>query len=259
MNTVFAHIFDPQNLGDSVCCPADYFPEFDSCRRANLWDSLEPFQNSNLIIGGGGVIHGDLESKLSAIPVNGRKLIAWGIGHNQHFRTMRRLCSDDYFSLRNFSLVGCRDWNTCGASYIYVPCASCLHNEFSLQRSGPKFDYVIYEHRLHPIPIGTPLKMSNSQAKFSFASVLDFLSSGQTVITNTFHGAYWSMLLNRRVILWNPFSTRFHTFKHQPEICDETNWSQKVRSGPTNCNADYLADCRAANMAFFGKVKEVIF
>lgn len=256
MNPVFAHIFDPRNIGDSVCCPADYFPEFRDMTRVNLWDDLEPYAFRDMIVGGGGVIHGDIETKLASFPDNGRKLIAWGIGHNQHFENKRGLVSDDYYSLKKFTLVGCRDW---GVGFEnYVPCVSCLHSEFNTPRPEPQFDYVVYEHHEHPIGINSPMKLNNNAGKGTFGIILDFLAMGRTVITNTYHGAYWAMLLDRPVLIWKPFSTRFHAFKYQPEFVDETNWAEKVAIKRDGLPINYLEECREYNLRFYEKVKEIL-
>ena len=38
---------------------------------------------------------------------------------------------------------------------------------------------------------------------------ISFISSARYVITNTYHGAYWSMLMGKKVILYDLWSTRF--------------------------------------------------
>lgn len=255
MNPVFSNIHDAHNIGDKVCCPADYFDEFKEMDRVNLWDSLEPFENQDMIIGGGGVIHGELATKLANLSANGRKLIAWGIGHNQHVENKLL----DYGCLDNFSLIGTRDWHGIekGGNFNFVPCASCLHPEFDRRNLEPSHDFVVYEHHEHPIEIDCPMKIDNDFGEGMFRVVLDFISIGRTVITNTYHGAYWAMLLNRPVLIWKPFSTRFHAFKYQPGFVDESNWKEKLaKSEPLP--VDYLKECREYNLSFYAKVKEVL-
>ena len=49
---------------------------------------------------------------------------------------------------------------------------------------------------------------------------LAFLASGETVITSTYHGAYWGLMLGRKVIVV-PWATKFLGFRHPVTLCHE--------------------------------------
>jgi hypothetical protein len=96
--------------------------------------------------------------------------------------------------------------------------------------------------------------MSNRER--SFSKVLDFLASGEVLLTSSYHGAYWGMLLNRKVILINVFSSKFHGFKHQPPIATEEGWKSKHSEAHNYPEA--LAECRNANLQFSEKVRDLL-
>lgn len=247
-------IHDLNNIGDQMACPCDYFDDLLGAERVNAWDKeWRTDETSHLIFGGGGMIHGDLLPAIASVPRNeNRKLIAWGLGHNQHDTTTIAYGGE----LRDFDLVGARD---CWSPYRYVPCPSCLHPAFDSERPSPHADYAIYHHKdvpivLHGMPYLIPV-WSNALGRDSFREVLAFLSTGQTIITNTYHGAYWGLLLGRKVVVYKPFSSRFYGFKYQPPFCDEKNWRDiQGMAAPV----DYLAECRGLNQIFYEDVKELI-
>lgn len=246
----FVNIHDQHNLGDQVCCPADYFHDWRNALRLDAWkDDLGCSQR--LIFGGGGMIHGQLERALMSVGDKAKvSPIAWGIGHNSH-----DLKHKSYECLEKFALVGCRDFG--GHDYDYVPCVSCLHPAFNAKLSNPVLPFVVYEHHAHPINLPWFAKENNNHSKQSFSAILEFLSLGERVLTNTYHGAYWAMLLNKPVVIWKPFSTRFSTFKHQPRFCDESNWKDVLMEAELPPKF-YIDECKEINWKFATKVRTAL-
>lgn len=246
--TVFCSRIVDSNLGDQICCPSDYVRLGDDVRKISIWD----YKHGPVIFGGGGLLHPGVDDMLEeALTADGRPKIIWGIGTNYHG------LKEPYYPswLGKFDLVGLRDW---GNVYEYVPCPSCLHPEFDKPRGVVTEEFVIYEHHNQPIQIpGTFFRRAtNSQAADAFPAVLDFLSSADCVITNTYHGLYWSMLLGKKSICWKPYSNRFRTFKYPVPSCQEDNW--KERSKEAIVATGYLEECRALNLAFHEKVLGVL-
>ncbi|CAL4869162.1 hypothetical protein MMA231_03453 (plasmid) [Asticcacaulis sp. MM231] len=148
--------------------------------------------------------------------------------------------------LKAFDLVGVRDF---GTEYRWVPCASCMLPQLD-KPYVVQHEVVIYEHKRIPIPLnGTP-RLSNDGNDID--AVLAFLASGETVITNSYHGAYWATLLGKRVIAI-PNMSKMYRFKHFPVVCRADEW--KRFSALTRAYPEALAECRAANLAFFEEVK----
>jgi hypothetical protein len=248
----WCHIDDPQNIGDQLACPIDYadLPG----ERVDLTQRIDKLDASAIIFGGGGLLHGNrLTGKIGRIAGEGRKqnprlrLIAWGLGANQHGR---KTANYPEF-LNTFDLVGIRDL---GNPWNYVPCPSCLHPAFDHPPGDPVHDFVIYEHFQVPI-IGLPAApvRTNDADRREFSDIITFLASGDCIVTNSFHGAYWGLLLGRKVMIFRPFSNRFFGFARNIEYCDASNWRAKLRRCARY--ADYLAECRTINRQFLQRVR----
>ncbi|MBI4660082.1 MAG: hypothetical protein HY735_14675, partial [Verrucomicrobia bacterium] len=155
--------------------------------------------------------------------------------------------------LDGFDLIGVRDQ---GTPFPYVPCVSCCHPAFDQIKSAPRYEAVIYEQRLGAVTLNGAPKwpvLNNRKRPNEFHAVLDFLASGETVITNSYHGAYWALLLGRKVVIYKAFSTRFHGLKPVAQFCAEHDWCDKI-SAAERAPSDYLDECRSLNAAFYQMV-----
>jgi hypothetical protein len=85
---------------------------------------------------------------------------------------------------------------------------------------------------------------------------LAFLASGETIITSTYHGAYWGLMLGRRVIVV-PWATKFLGFRHPVTLCHELvdlqGCLKRVQAFP-----EALDECRAANVAHAERVADYL-
>jgi len=243
------------NVGDAVCSPLLYF-QFPG--RNNSFHNLSDFQKSGpCIIGGGGLLNEQILTTLEgavAACVDG-PIIGWGLGSNFHNAPPLEVKV-----LEKFTLLGLRDYrakHTIPVQWHYVPCASCMHPMFK-DSFNIRHSVVVYEHQSLKIPILKEVdRMSNLGGVFDFFDVIGFLGSAETIVTNTYHGLYWAMLLGKRVVCWKPFSTRFRTLKPEVTFCDESNWQEAVE----HCEpapAGYLDECRERNQAFYDKVKTLV-
>jgi len=249
------HIIDEENVGDMVCCPADYFDLPVAGRvdfRSLLADPLP--EEGCIIFGGGGLLHGEyvaIFERLERKP--NRKLIAWGLGLNLH----GELELDYRTWLDVFDFVGVRDYQS---RFRYIPCVSCCHPAFDQIRSAPRYEAVIYEQRLGPIILDGAPKwpvLNNRKRPNEFQAVLDFLASGETVITNSYHGACWALLLGRKVVIYKPFSSRFHGLKPAVQFCAEHDWRDKIAKAE-RAPSNYLDECRVLNAAFFREASSLL-
>ena len=253
--TVFSNFANSGNIGDIYSCPFDYF-QFKDAEKINVLD-IHLSKNHlitlpNLIFGGGGMLHDifiDILEKFSAHP-NKQKLIFWGAGINEHD------IDKQYFPafLNHFDLVGLRDYNN---PWEYVPCPSCMNTVFNMIES-PITNFVVYNHADYNIPIQTNYKRNNNMISGeNLVTIINFLSQGATIITNSYHGAYWGLLLGRKVLIFEPFSNRFYGFKHQPLFCDKDNWKSKLQLDikPTT---NYLEECRGINTNYYDKVMDLL-
>lgn len=235
------------NVGDSLCCPLDYYPQLAAVSERLDIRTLRVGKCAvgDAIIGAGGMLYPSLLPLLADMtnqPVNTR-LVMWGVGANTHGTTS--FVYPKFLSA--FDLVGLRDF---GNPYQYVPCPTCQHRFFNLRPPDPIYDVVIYEHSDHPVELLEEIpRMNNAQPRSKFWDVLKFLSSGKVVLTNTFHGAYWTMMLNRPVVIYKPFSNRFYGFQPAMTYATEDDWQQQLARARA-VGTDYLAECRKRNNDF---------
>jgi hypothetical protein len=233
------HAFQSPNIGDMSCGPASYFAFPFPLER-------QPFIRSNrifdcVILGGGGLFHAaDLLQSMLARTKG--LVISWGLGNNDHNRT--DLAWPEFMG--RFALHGIRDWNS---GFNWVPCVSCMHPFFD-ESSRAECEAVVFAHQHHPIKFPRLPTMSNGGREL--LPVLRFLAQGEVVITNSYHGAYWATLLGKRVVVANPFSTRFLHSRYPPAILRDENWRAIAQGAPTYPGA--LAECRAANRTHFESV-----
>lgn len=252
-----AHVVDSRNIGDLASSPLHYFkfnypvetldirsidPNFTE-PKSGFGGSItleEIKQNAgkvkyHLIVGGGGLLFNTFLGSFKAMEnlksiFNGHWII-WGVGQQIYSAggkngqtLLENLEQDknkfDYLSyLKYFDLIGIRDT---GFNYDWLPCASCMHPAFDRKREI-KHDVVVFSHRKYQVKIGNLPRMTHDTQNLE--QVLDFLGSGETIITSSYHGAYWGALLGRKVIAF-PFSTKFVTLKHSPYLYPVDQWKK---------------------------------
>lgn len=235
------------NLAEQVCRPTDYF---DLCVEVEVvpQESREMPEDSPIVFGGSGLLYPEISPVLETSALHNKfPLVAWGIGHNTHGGD--RIDYPDW--LKKFALVGLRDW---GAPFDWVPCPSCMHPAFSQSYPAPSHPVVVYDQIDYPVAMDVDApRQNNCQPREKMNEIVEFLASGETILTSSYHGAYWGMLLNRRVLVWKPWSTKFRTLPPTVEFVDESDW--RAKSTLTQVHLGFLAECRRANVKFFERVR----
>ncbi len=243
------------NIGDRYSSPSLYFDWLRDADTTDIWTenigkSINDIRKKVLILGGGGLIaNHDFEKSvawLSNAPFV--KKVIWGAGHNTH-GTDRIEKVSRY--INKFDLVGIRD---IGTKYTWVPCVSCMHKLFDIEYAT-KHEIVVYEHRSFPLDINIYPKHNNRSDNLE--EVLAFLGSGETIITNSYHGAYWATLLRRKVILIDPFSSKFSRMNYSPIISTSHEYKKYLKDTRIYPNA--LEECRKINIDFAESVKRMVF
>jgi hypothetical protein len=223
-----------QNVGDRSSAPTLYVDIPNAELIAADIDGEMNGDAQGIILGGGAILPRLIERNLQfSAPA-----VIWGAGY-----TLRGATHFVPFDLpRNtFDLIGVRDY---GTVYEWVPCASCLSPLFD-QKYEIAREFVLFENRQHaPLPF---CHMSNDH--LDFAEVISTLASAETVVTSSYHGAYWGTLLGRRVLA-APFSSKFYGLRHPPRMIDTVDW----RNLRGHCWPEALEECRAANRSFASRV-----
>lgn len=220
------HVPDPTNIGDLLSSPLKYFdfPGFNGHIRDIRSIDSNNVEDTHIIIGGGGLLFERFRSHFDHI--NGAKTgkqIVWGVGQQRYETATPKPNLFDYKSYISQShLVSIRDD---GMDYPWVPCASCMHPAFDKPRT-PKHEYVVFSHKKFQINIPNSPRMTNENTDFE--TVLDFLGSGHAILTSSFHGAYWGILLGRKVLAF-PFSSKFFTLRHKPALYPVNQWQSASR------------------------------
>jgi hypothetical protein len=209
---VVSHYCHTENIGDRVSAPHLYF-DLGTVEVIHYDARVPP---CDFVIFGGGALGNGLGG--SASVVQARSVIAWGVGMSRGGRT------EPGPAPGNLTLYGSREWRQPGS--IWVPCASCMSPLFD-RDYRIEHDAVVYLNEdegasaRYPIePHGAPV-LGNHAA---FEDAVRFLGSGETVVTNSYHGAYWAQLLCRRVIVSQPYSSKFYGFRTMPALALEGDW-----------------------------------
>lgn len=215
------HIRDTKNAGDRASCPLDYF-----------WfpgevisgDMRAPPEISGVVIYGGGSIIASPDFRPN------KRTVAWGVGHHERSPPWHDAMMDAHTkAAKQCGLYFCRDAID---GFEVVPDVSCMHPAFDGE-DKPIYEVVRYSAaRRVDVSNGIDPHMTNEDGTIDDA--VRFLSSGETVITSSYHGAYWAGLLGRRVKV--------------------VSWGSKFDYLPNMS----LAECRAANEKAYVKVLEWI-
>lgn len=255
------HVIDPNNLGDFLSSPFEYF-DFPGCKTARLdllefetylstpervpvlRDTLAKLRQDcdrlHVILGGGGLLAPRFQPLIAAlqsqiVQPTGGMLVAWGVGQQSYNLSGKHqgICRTDPdlvqrieqfpydLYVKDWNLIGVRDYGY-NLSLEWLPCASCMHPAFDRDRTIER-EFVVYSHAKYQLSLPGIPELSHTER--SLEKVLDFLGSSETVITSSYHGAYWATLLGRKVLAF-PFTSKFLTLKYPLGIYPQPNWKQ---------------------------------
>jgi len=243
----FIRCIDIYNAGDRSAGPELYFKEFlknsicyfHSIKHVNF-DIIG--KHDWVIIGSGGMLGAD---SLHCTVINhvlelSDHVIGWGLGINEHHRDCIFYWDiDQKINYEKFFLLTTRDWMR--ENIRFCPCVSCmmdgLSKEYKLKRK-----IGILSH--HEIPIkGFDFDIcDNSQPT---ERILEFIGSSEIILTNTYHCTYWATLMNKKVILYQPFSNKFDFLKYPPVVYSGDLEADIAR---TRTYPDALEECRKFNI-----------
>lgn len=247
MNPVFLHLRDTTNIGDRHCSPYDYF-DWPQSEARDLRSAGKPY---DIGIYGGGKIFGGLNQYKGVQRGENAKHIAWGVSTVQSFPISRKYA----WSRKLCDLVGTRDYGD--NRYEYAPCASCMAPFFD-NPPDPTHDVVFYYHggktdkQKIKIPTGMP---SLSNYSSSLSESLSFIASGKTVVSNSYHGVYWALLMGRQTVCI-PFSRKFSAFRQAPFYTTPKRWINDLNGARSR--PEMLGLCRSATLEFKSKVDTII-
>jgi hypothetical protein len=258
---VFTFVNYKGNVGDFNCSPFDYykfpfkasvvhFPYITAAIEGNPIAQNFLLKDKIVIIGGGGLLtHKDnfLQNTLEYL-VENNKVILWGIGSNTSLDIKW-----DVLNHPNILLAGVRD-QIPGINSEYVPCVSCKHPIFDKTHTNPK-GIGILEHYDYSIDINEDKIQNNT----SIENFVEFIASKESLVSSTYHGVYWSQLLNKKVVYYptkKQINSKFVTLKHGINICDSSNYKDILNYSSTSFGL--LKESRYINDKFYDKVVNTI-
>jgi len=235
MNRLFISRKDTSNAGDLSSCPIHYFPNFAGSDWIDILylETVDLSKYDQIIVGGGGLLGNDNFIKsIKLLEPYAEKTFFWGTGINSKIDNPKKLTKKDIHILKlnsclDYKLdmfkkenIGIRDSSkNHKIDFFHVPCSSCLHKIFDK-------DYEIEREFLlisHP-KISSILNPEKKGGKFYadkkriFTTAMDIeetvteIKKSKYIISQSYHGIYWSMLSNRQVICINPWTNKFLFF-----------------------------------------------
>lgn len=261
---IFTNVNYLGNAGDYWCSPTHYYDfsflhDFHKVHYMDIFRGVSgregyekyKYKDEVLVIGGGGLITSPgnfLQDTLEYL-VENNKVILWGAGSNT-FEDF----SWDFLKNPNVLLAGVRD-TSFQLNARYLPCVSCKHKLFDMVHINPSGLGILEHASGNPIPIiGNRIK--NNQ---SIEDIVNLISSSVAVVSNTYHGIYWSQLLGKKVVLYKDvdnINSKMINLKHRVLSCGPTDYmdilaiSSKVEG--------YLQECRYFNDQFYNDVKTIL-
>lgn len=247
----FVHCVEFRNRGDMNCCPyfyfSDYFDQF-PCMIHNIWDvQFSAIRHDDIVILGGGGLFDCLDGfqeTINRLCYVCRNVIAWGVGHNTH--EDRQL----YWQVEyeRFRLLSVRDYDYPGQSYC--PDVSCMMKGLE-RRQETRRRIGLISHQEYDIE----LPFEKITHKDRLEVILDFIAGSEVLVTNTYHCAYWGMLMGKKVILYKPFSSKFRWLRHKPVV-----WSGDLEADVQASRAfpGFMEESRDITLKFFARVRNIV-
>ena len=214
----FLHRYITINAGDVACGYYQYFLDDFKDYRCVVHDissiNFSLIKNKDVVIvGGGGLLNALAEwnyniNKAASIA---DKAIIWSAGFNSNAEP--KYCRIDW---TKFDLIAIRDFSY-KTEFRYVPCATCmipdLEKNYAIRR---RIGVVCHKDFL-----GIPQEMMTYERitnDFPLQEIIEFIGSSEIILTNSYHAAYWSILMQRKCIIFSLHSEKFNYYKYLPVL-----------------------------------------
>lgn len=257
------HRLDTFNVGDYYCAPHHYFEQlkgksldifaYKRLDKATRQHFVKTVSDHGLIIGGGGLLNRNGFRKqmrlFERLANKGKKTVLWGVGHNSKEKNTYDNVSHYNIDVSKFGMVGTRDKSMPGD---YVPCVSCMHPIFDASYTPTQEIGVVFHKDTVKKPEIVALfkDYPTSSNTTNLEELIGFIGASEKIITDSYHVMYWSMLMQRQVVVI-PNSSKFFDFQHRPVITtfdEAVNAFAKAQTYP-----GLLEECRSINRTFAAK------
>ena len=254
-NLHLVHRIDKRNTGDMVCNSGNYykFTGFNVIKHDISRPNFQKIRKNDVVIlSGGGLINctNGWNKNINRLLNKCKNVFGWGIGFNAHPGQVH----PTKIQFNKFKILGIRDYFPNYDSNIeYLPCSSCnlkqLNSKYKIKRKVG-----IVEHHHFKIGLNGYDKINNSQ---NINKIIRFIGESDVVITNTYHCLYFSLLLNKKVILHSSFSEKFNNLK-QKFVWYSGDLTKDIELASKMDYSGYKTECKKINNAFYNKIKKSI-
>ena len=256
------HRIDEKNIGDYYCAPHHYFDQLQQSLDIFDYKSLNPtikqnfidtISQNSLIIGGGGLLNrGSFDKQMhlfEKLSQKNKKMVLWGLGHNEKNPKAFGKVTKYNIDTQKFGLVGVRDYDM---KEEWVPCASCLHPILDTKSEVINEIGLIFHKKTlnNPKVLGKFMNYPSTSNTTSLEDIISFIAKTDTVVTDSYHAMYWSMLMNKKVVVF-PNSSKFFTFKYQPVFSSIDTFKLDCKKAQNY--SGILEECRDINLKFSEK------
>lgn len=264
IDVINVHRIDEGNVGDFYCAPHLYFDKLKG-KQLDIFDFKDPdrsvtnnwiskISQNALIIGGGGLLNrGSFEMQMQLfekLSQMGKKTVLWGVGHNNKKRSFFENTKNYNINTKNFGLVGVRDFDM---QEKWVPCVSCMHPIFDQKFEETQDTGIIFHKKTikNKNLLNKLQKYPSTSNTTNLEDMISFIGKSQTIVTDSYHAMYWSILLGKKVIAV-PNSSKFFSFKYPPVISNFQNFENDLTK--TQSYSGVLEECREVNLKFANTV-----
>jgi len=257
----FIHHLDYNNAGDWLASPLNYFAGYFTSRYSIVYHTLEHIKwneispDDAVILGGGGLLENEtlIQEWINRLLDICGCVIAWGVGFHKRDDQEYVLPEIDY---SRFALITVRDFDH-PAGLEYLPCVTCMLPQLDKKRDIKQKIGVINHTSYALVESGFPI-LDNSAG---IEEMTDFIAESETILTTSYHAAYWALLMGKKTIITYAWANKFNYFKCKPVILDELSIetvSKAMSGGELKSYGGWLDECRELNLAFFGRVKNLL-
>ena len=174
-----------------------------------------------------------------------RSLTIW----NGTFRTIQ---SNVYKNFPHFKNLNSLSFTDNIDNKKWVPCVSCMHKVFDKEYNTTHGLVAVLDHTSDfRLKIKAPTMFDNEELK----NVIHLIGSGETLITNSYYGVYWGLLLGRRVLVVNCTNPAID-YLPIPFIRSSNRFYKDIKTFEKNNSI--LGMCREKNTLFWRNLRERI-
>jgi len=138
-------------------------------------------------------------------------------------------------------------------SNTWVPCVSCMHEYFNDSPVKTSNSILAIYDKKKKIKKPPPIATITDDLKFK--DLCNLIKQSEVIVTNSYYGAYWSMLLNKKVLVLDDIDPRIHLLPI-PYVKTSNKFFTNIKT--FSANKEFLSICRRRNIEFYEKLKTQI-